>query len=120
MARPPEIVAYCRSLELRWRRLAEQAQETGGALGHKSNPVAMLLPLRDKPATYPVEYRKRTRERGAEPHSLFDIVRCKARALAAQMDDPEAKRIMLKNADGYERLAERAEERAAGRWPQSK
>src|SRR5215831_12836957 len=116
LARSPEIVAYCRSLELRWRRLAEQAQETGGALGHESNPVAMLLPLRDKPSTYPVDYR----ERVAAPHSLFDIVRCKARALAAQMDDPEAKRTMLKNADDYERLGERAEERAAGRRPQSK
>ena len=39
-----------------------------------------------------------------------------ARALAEQMDDPEAKRTMLKNADDYER----AQERAAGRWPQSK
>jgi hypothetical protein len=78
LARSPEIIAYCRSLELRWRRLAEQAQETGGALG---------------------------RERVAEPHSLFDMVRCKARALAEQMDDPEAKRTILKNADGYERLA---------------
>jgi hypothetical protein len=27
---------------------------------------------------------------------------------------------MLKNADDYERLAQRAQERAAGRWPQSK
>jgi hypothetical protein len=26
----------------------------------------------------------------------------------------------LKNADDYERLAQRAKERAAGRWPQSK
>ena len=43
-----------------------------------------------------------------------------ARALAEQMGDPEAKRTMLKNADDYERLAKRAEERAAGRWPQSK
>jgi hypothetical protein len=43
-----------------------------------------------------------------------------ARALAEQMDDPEAKRTMLKNADDYERLAQRAEERAAGRWSQSK
>jgi hypothetical protein len=32
----------------------------------------------------------------------------------------EAKRTMLKNADDYERLAQRAEERAAGRWSQSK
>jgi len=43
-----------------------------------------------------------------------------ARALAEQMNDPEAKRTMLKNADDYERLAKRAEERAAGRWPKSK
>ena len=42
------------------------------------------------------------------------------RALAEQIDDPEAKRTMLKNADDYERLAKRAEERAVGRWPQSK
>jgi hypothetical protein len=119
LAGSPEIVAYCRSLELRWRRLAEQAKETGGALRHKSNPVAML-PLRDKPATSPVKYRKQTRERVAEPHSLFDTVSCKACSLAEQMDYPEAKRTMLNNADGYERLAERPEERAEGRWPQSK
>jgi hypothetical protein len=43
-----------------------------------------------------------------------------ARALAEQIADHEAKRTMLKNADDYERLAQRAEERAAGRWPQSK
>jgi hypothetical protein len=36
------------------------------------------------------------------------------------MNDPEAKRTMLKNADDYERLAKRAEERAEGRWPKSK
>ena len=43
-----------------------------------------------------------------------------ARALAEQIGDPEAKRTMLKNADDYERHAQRAKERAAGRWPQSK
>jgi hypothetical protein len=43
-----------------------------------------------------------------------------ARALADQIADPEAKRTMVKNADDYERLAQRAQERAAGRWPQSK
>ena len=43
-----------------------------------------------------------------------------ARALAEQIDDPEAKRTMLGIADDYERLAKRAEERAAGRLPQSK
>jgi hypothetical protein len=42
------------------------------------------------------------------------------RALSEQIGDPEAKRTMLKNADDYERLAQRAKERAAGRWPQSK
>jgi O-methyltransferase involved in polyketide biosynthesis len=59
------------------------------------------------------------------PYSINDpkhwLDRAKeARALAEQIDDPEAKRIMRKNADDYERLAKRAEERAAGRWPQSK
>jgi len=43
-----------------------------------------------------------------------------ARALAEQIDDPEVKRMIRQNADDYERLAQRAEERAAGRWPQSK
>jgi hypothetical protein len=43
-----------------------------------------------------------------------------APALAEQIGDPEAKRTMLQNADDYERLAQRAKERAAGRWPQSK
>jgi ABC-type Zn uptake system ZnuABC Zn-binding protein ZnuA len=42
-----------------------------------------------------------------------------ARALAEQIADPEAKRTMLKNAADYERLAQRAQERAAGRLPQS-
>jgi hypothetical protein len=36
------------------------------------------------------------------------------------MDDPEGKRMMLKVADDYERLAQRAKERAEGRLPQSK
>ena len=42
LASSPEIVAYCRSLELRWLRLGEQAQETDGALGHESGPRAVL------------------------------------------------------------------------------
>jgi hypothetical protein len=58
VASSPEIVAYCRSLELRWLRLAEQAQETGGVLGHESGLAATVLPLGDKTATYPVEYGK--------------------------------------------------------------
>jgi hypothetical protein len=62
LASSAEIVAFCRSLELRWLRLAEQAQETAGPLGHESDSATALLPLRDKPATYPIEYAKRARE----------------------------------------------------------
>ena len=36
-----------------------------------------------------------------------------ARAMAEQMPDPEAKRMMLGIAEGYEKLALRAEQRAA-------
>ncbi len=46
----------------RWLRLAEQAQETGGALGHESGPTAPASPPRDKTATYPAEYGKRAGE----------------------------------------------------------
>ena len=52
-----------------------------------------------------------------DPKHWFDRAK-EARALAEQLGDPEAKRTMLKNADDYE--AQRAEERAAGRWPKSK
>jgi hypothetical protein len=62
MASSPEIVAYCRRLEFRWLRLAEQAHETGGALGHESCLTATLFPLHDKPAAYPAEYAKRAGE----------------------------------------------------------
>jgi DNA mismatch repair ATPase MutS len=58
---------------------------------------------------HPINDPKRWRRRAEE-----------ARALAEQIADPEAKRTMLKNADDYERLAQRAQERAAGRLPQSK
>jgi len=54
-----------------------------------------------------------------DPNHWLDRAK-EARALAGQIDDPEAKRTMLKNADDYERLAQRAQERAAGRWPKSK
>jgi hypothetical protein len=37
------------NLEFRWLRLAEQAHERGGALGHESGLMATLFPLRDKP-----------------------------------------------------------------------
>ena len=59
LASSAEIVAYCRALELKF---AEQAQDTGGALGHESDPAATLFPLPEKPATYPVEYGKRAGE----------------------------------------------------------
>jgi hypothetical protein len=49
-------------LEFRWLRLAEQAHETGGALGHESCLTATLFPLHDKPAAYPAEYAKRAGE----------------------------------------------------------
>jgi hypothetical protein len=61
-ASSPVIVAYCRSLELRWLMLAAQQQETGGALGHETDPAATWFPLSEKPATYPVEYGKRAGE----------------------------------------------------------
>ena len=37
----------------------------------------------------------------------------KMRALASKIDDPKNKRTMLEIADGYDRLAKRAEERKA-------
>jgi hypothetical protein len=57
LASSPEIVAYCRTLELRWLKLAEQAQDTG-----ESDPATTLFPLPEKPATYPVECGKRAGE----------------------------------------------------------
>src|SRR5262245_55940313 len=62
LASSPEIVAYCRNLELRWRWLAEQAYVRGGALGHESGLTATLFPPHDKPAAYPAEYAKRAGE----------------------------------------------------------
>ena len=62
LASSPEIVAYCRGLELRWLKLAALAQETGGALGCEGDAAATLFPLPEKPATYPVEYGKRAGE----------------------------------------------------------
>jgi hypothetical protein len=62
LASSPEIIAYCRDLEFRWLRLAEQAHETGGALDHESGLTATFFPLHDKPAAYPAEYAKRAGE----------------------------------------------------------
>jgi hypothetical protein len=47
-------------------------------------------------------------------------VRKTERLASFRQRGPRIPRTMLKNADDYERLAQRAEERAAGRWPQSK
>jgi hypothetical protein len=57
-----EVVAYCRNLEFRWLRLAQQAHETGGALGYESGLTATLFPLHDRPAVYPAEYARRAGE----------------------------------------------------------
>jgi hypothetical protein len=76
----PETADYCRSLEYCWLRLVEQAQETGGAMGHESGLAATLFSLRDQIATYPAEYEKRAGEliaRGAR--SLHPILRQKER-----------------------------------------
>ena len=62
LASSPEIVAYCRSLELRWLKLSARAQETDGELGRESDVAATLFPLPKKPGTYPVEYGKRAGE----------------------------------------------------------
>jgi len=86
LATSPEIVAYCRSLEVRWLRLVAQAQETGGALGHESGQAAILFP--DKTATYPVEYGKRAGELIARAvRSLRPTLRQKRRTLVR----PQAK-----------------------------
>jgi hypothetical protein len=39
LARSPEAATYWRSLGLRWLRLSEQEQRTGGALGNASGEV---------------------------------------------------------------------------------
>ena len=61
LASSPEIVTYCRNLEFRWLKLAKQAHETGGALGHESS-LSVTLPLQERPAAYPTEYARRAGE----------------------------------------------------------
>jgi hypothetical protein len=39
LARSPEVAAYWRRLGFRWFGLAEQAQRSGGALGHASDEI---------------------------------------------------------------------------------
>jgi hypothetical protein len=89
LATSPEIVAYCRSLEFRWLRLAARAQATGGALGHESALAAPLVPLCDKTATCPVDYGKRAGEliaRGAR--SLHSTLRQKKSAPPREPNGP--------------------------------
>ena len=62
LASSPEIIAYCRSLERRWLKLAQQAHETGGVLGRESTQTATLPALHEKPAAWPVEYARRAGE----------------------------------------------------------
>jgi len=83
LARSPEIVAYCRNLQFRWLRLAAQAQETGGALGHDSGlAAATLVPLRDQAASCPVEYGKRAGELIARGARSLRLLRKKVSAAA--------------------------------------
>ena len=59
------------------------------------------------------------------PPTLFDNPKhwreraSEARAIADQVNEPEAKRMMLEIAQTYEQLAERAEARAARPSPKS-
>ena len=62
LASSSEVVTYCRNLEFRWLRLAQQAHETGGALGYESGVTATLFPLNDEPAVDPTEYARRAGE----------------------------------------------------------
>ena len=62
LASSPQVVAYCRSLEFRWLKLAKQAHETGGVLGHERNLAVTLPPLQERPAAYPTEYARRAGE----------------------------------------------------------
>jgi hypothetical protein len=62
LASSPEVVTYCRNLEFRWLRLAQQAHETGGALGYGRGLTATLFPLHDKSAVYSTEYARRAGE----------------------------------------------------------
>jgi hypothetical protein len=46
LARSSEVAAYCRSLELRWMRLAEQAQETSTPTWTHDAPLGHATPRR--------------------------------------------------------------------------
>src|SRR5260370_8754026 len=73
-------------------------------------------------------YRRGTAEAGSNLMSLYSINDPKhwfdrakeARAPAEQVDDPQAKRTMLKNSHDYEPPPQRAPKRAPGPCPQPK
>jgi hypothetical protein len=53
----------------------------------------------------------------ADAAARWRALAAEARATAEQMTDADAKRVVLNIADGYERLAERAEARHAQKKP---
>jgi hypothetical protein len=74
-----------------------------GALKCQTEPSGSIMPDKSPSiATEPKHWRDRAKE---------------ARAVAAQMSDREARNMMLHIADSYEKLAIRAEKRAAGLLP---
>ena len=50
------------AIERLFLKLAQQAHETGGALGRESGQTATLPPFHDKPAACPTEYARRAGE----------------------------------------------------------
>jgi hypothetical protein len=66
LARSPEIVTYCRKLELRWLKLAQQAHETGGALGRECK-TSRGIDCRECPIIAPVRQMNPPGQRGARP-----------------------------------------------------
>jgi hypothetical protein len=78
LARSAHIAAYYQDLGWRWLRLAEQAQETGGALGKANQEAEALSPprLRGEPAIAKAQvarakgspFRLQFREKWGLPH----------------------------------------------------
>jgi hypothetical protein len=59
------------------RTAERQAQDTGGALGHESDPAATLFPLAEKPAAYPVEIRETSRRVDRMGRALVEPAKAK-------------------------------------------
>ena len=78
LARSAHIAAYYHDLGWRWLRLAEQAQQTGGALGSADQEASELSPPRlhsepavakaEAAATHGSSFRLRLREKVGLPH----------------------------------------------------